>query len=96
MGINKSSFHQTFDTILPNNIIIKSSHVILSLLYENHYLEYYTNNSIYGTLKKSIFDIPVGTPVKIVIVSENVIHIYFILDSTFYSVPIELIEEIIQ
>lgn len=96
MEINKNSFHQTFDAILPNNMIIKSSHVILSLLYNNHYLEYYTNNSIYGTLKKSIFNIPIGTPVKMVIIGENRINIYYILHFKFYSVPIELIEEMIE
>jgi hypothetical protein len=96
MEINKLSFHHTFDVILPNNIIIKSSHVILSLLYQQKYLEYYTNNSIYGTLKKSIFNIPVGTPVKMIIINENIINIYFILNSIFYSIPIEFIEEFIE
>ncbi len=96
MEIDKLSFHHTFDVILPDDIIIKSSHIILSLLYQQKYLEYYTNNSIYGTLKKSIFNIPVGTPVKMVIVNENVINIYFILNSLFYSFPIQFIEEIIE
>ncbi len=94
--MNTFSFNSTFDVILPDDIIIKSSHVILSLLYQQKYLEYYTNNSIYGTLKKSIFNIPVGTPVKMVIVNENIINIYFILNSLFYSFPIQFIEEIIE
>ncbi len=96
MEINNFSFHQTFDAILPNDIIIKSSHILFSFLYNEKYLEYYTDNSIYGTLKKSIFNIPVGTPVKMVIVNENIVHIYFILNFKFYSIPIELIEEMIE
>ncbi len=94
--MNTFSFNSTFDVIIPDNVILKSSHVVLSFLYQQNYLEYYTNNSIYGTLKKSIFNIPVGTPVKMVIVNENIINIYFILNSVFYSIPIEFIGEFIE
>lgn len=93
MEIFKYSFDFTFDITLPNDQIIKCSNALLLVLYNEKYLEYYTNNSIYGTLKKSIFNIPIGTPLKIKIVSENVIHIYFIHNFTFYSIPIELCEE---
>ena len=93
MELFKSSFDFAFDITLPNNINIKCSNVLLLFLYNEKYLEYCTNNSIYGTLNKSIFNIPVGTPVKMTIVNENVIHIYFVLNSKFYSIPIELIEE---
>ncbi len=96
MEINKLSFHHTFDVILPDDIIITSAHVLLSYLYTNKYLEHYTNNSIYGTLKKSIFNIPIGTPVKMIILSENIIHIYFVLNFKFYSIPIELVDEVIE
>jgi hypothetical protein len=93
MEIFNSSFDVAFDIILLNDILIKSSHVLLLFLYNEKYLEHYTDNSIYGTLKKSIFNIPIGTPIKIVIVNENIVNIYFVLNYRFYSIPIELIQE---
>ncbi len=96
MNITKSSFHCTFDILLPNDIFIKKSDLLLVLLYNNQYLENCTNNSIYGTLKKSIFNIPIGTPIKIIAINENIIHLYFIYNFRFYSIPIELIDEMIE
>ncbi len=96
MAINKYSFYQIFEITIPNHINIKSSEALLLLLYNNGVLDNFNSNSIYGTLRKSIYNIPIGTPIKISIVNENTIHIYFILNSKFYSIPIELIEESVE
>lgn len=91
--MQKNSFNHIFEVTIPNNTYIESSQALLLLLYNNEFLEYSNSNSIYGTLKKSIFNIPIGTPTKIQIISKNIVNIYYINNSIFYSIPIELCQE---
>jgi hypothetical protein len=93
--MEKVNFEYTFDIIIHDNINISKSLALLSILYNNGFVDYCNHNSIYGTLKKSIFNIPVGTPIKISISNQNIVTIYYIHQSKFHSFLIELVEEII-
>ncbi len=87
----KEDYIPLFELNISEEIIEKKSFTLIDLFYELEYLQYRNNNSLYGTLNKPLFYIPIGTPIKMVLRSNNIIDLYYIDKSNYVHTFMEFI-----
>jgi hypothetical protein len=81
MNSNENNYIPLFE--IHEEIIDKKPFTLIDLFYDLKYLQYRKNNSIYGILTKSIFNIPANIPCKMILRNNNIIDIYYIINGTF-------------